>query len=272
MHPQCIPQASFNKNPAVSQAQAAKAKGKAAKRKSHNGEEVVVDSQAQCKKSRDFKKKVVVDLGNEEDDGKGKGKWKDFWVDQLIHVRGWGGGMNEEFNNLVKQGVNLWAKVATQLAATYLDFDKDSEDCRKKFQQCWFNTRSTKSTTLFLTMIGGTHVDWYDVEDEYCHDRATSIPLSHASLITQDDSVKPSEGESIKEYKRPPLFIASKSHTTLKNEKSIAQMTDIKKDLLEYLKDSSNHHDILEREHLILMAGMHECMIGYLKYVESRDD
>ncbi|MCO5606351.1 hypothetical protein L7F22_060539 [Adiantum nelumboides] len=97
----------------------------------HNVEEVVVDSQAQRKKPRASKKKVVVDLGDEEDDGKGKGKWKDLWVNQLIHIRG---AMNEEFNNPLKQEVNIWAKVATQLAATYQDFDKDSEGCRKKFK------------------------------------------------------------------------------------------------------------------------------------------
>lgn len=127
------PQPSPSPCPNSMPVQSTKGHGKTSKRKSQIDEDVVKDSQAPSKKPKASKKKAIVDLGDDDDnDAKGgKGKWKDFWVDQLIHVRG---GMNEVFNNPVKQGVNLWAKVATQLAATYPDFDKDSEGCRKKFQ------------------------------------------------------------------------------------------------------------------------------------------
>ncbi|MCO5587113.1 hypothetical protein L7F22_041060 [Adiantum nelumboides] len=217
-----MPQASLNENSTVSQAQAAKANGKATKRKSHNIEEVVVDSQAQEAKS--IQKKVVVDLGDEEDDDKGK------------------------------------------------DFDKDSEGCRKKFQVVLAQYKIDKTHNIISSNDKRHTCRWYNVIDEYYHDQATSIPLSHASSITQDDPMDPGEGESTKDHEKPPFFIASKKGTTPKYEESIAQMADTGKDLLEYLKDSSNCQDALEREHLTLMAGMHECMKGYLKHAESQDN
>ncbi|MCO5611945.1 hypothetical protein L7F22_066205 [Adiantum nelumboides] len=87
-----------------------------------------------------------------------------------------------------------------------------------------------------------------------------------------DDPMEPGEGEATKKGEKPPLFIASKKSTTPKYEESIAQMADTVKDLLEYLKDSLNRQDALERERLALMAGMHECMKRYFKYAESKDN
>ncbi|MCO5551828.1 hypothetical protein L7F22_005331 [Adiantum nelumboides] len=83
----------------------------------------------------------------------------------------------------------------------------------------------------------GDQEDYGNGKDEYYHDRATSIPLSHASSITHDDPMEPGKGESTKEGEKPPLSIASKKVTTPKYEESIAQMADTGKDLLEYLKD-----------------------------------
>ncbi|MCO5572388.1 hypothetical protein L7F22_026142 [Adiantum nelumboides] len=120
-----MPQASPNENSTTSQAQVAKAKGKATKKKPHIIKEIVVDSQAQRKKSRASKKESG-------------GAWEMKMMTSRERVNGsidtCQGGMNEVFNNPVKQGVNLWAKVATQLATTYPDLDKDSESCRKKFK------------------------------------------------------------------------------------------------------------------------------------------
>ncbi|MCO5604887.1 hypothetical protein L7F22_059061 [Adiantum nelumboides] len=182
------------------------------------------------------------------------------------------GGMNEDSNNLVKQGVNLWAKVATQLATTYADFDKNSEGCRKKFQAVLARYRIDKTHNAIFGNDNRHTCRWYDAVDEYYHDQATSIPLSHAFSITQEDPIEPGEGESTKEHEKPLLFVASKKGTTPKYEQSIAQTMDTGKDLLEYLKDSSNHQDALERERLTLMAGMHECMKGCFKHAESRDN
>ncbi|MCO5570174.1 hypothetical protein L7F22_023892 [Adiantum nelumboides] len=216
MLPRPMPQTSLNKNPITSQAQAAKAKRKADKRKSHNIKEVVEDSQAQRKKPRASKKNVVVvDLGDEEDYGKEKGKWKDFWVDQLIHVRG---GINEEFNKPVKQGVNLWANVTTQLAATYPDFDKYSEGCRKKFSIVLAQYRIDKTHNAISGNNKRHTFRWYDVINAYYHDRATSTPLSHGSSITQDGPMEHGKGESTKEGEKPPLFIASKKGITPRYE------------------------------------------------------
>ncbi|MCO5547013.1 hypothetical protein L7F22_000453 [Adiantum nelumboides] len=162
--------------------------------------------------------------------------------------------MNEEFDNPVKQGVNLWAKVATQLAVAYPDFDKDSEGCKKKFQAVLTQYKIDKTHNAIFDNDRRHTCRWYDVIDEYYHDRATSIPLSHASSITQDDPMEPSEGESTNKGEKPPLSIASKKGTTPKYEESIAQMADTVKDLLKYLKDSSNRQDALDRERLTLMT------------------
>ncbi|KAH7431285.1 hypothetical protein KP509_08G041000 [Ceratopteris richardii] len=101
------------------------------------------NEEPQMKKTRSSRKKTIVNLDNEEEEDVNKSsKWKDFWVDQLIHVRG---GLNDEFNNPIKQGVNLWSKVATKLTSMYPDFDKDSESCRKKWQKVLCQYRLDKA-------------------------------------------------------------------------------------------------------------------------------
>lgn len=57
-------------------------------RKEPSDEEIVPETQPAPKKPRNSKKKVVVDLGEDDDNDNKKSKWQDFWVDQLIHVRG----------------------------------------------------------------------------------------------------------------------------------------------------------------------------------------
>ncbi|MCO5605238.1 hypothetical protein L7F22_059418 [Adiantum nelumboides] len=64
--------------------------------------------------------KAGTDENNKEK--KGRENWKDTWVVQLIHVRG---AMHNEFGKTPKQGVDLWSKVATQLASLFPDCDKN---------------------------------------------------------------------------------------------------------------------------------------------------
>ncbi|MCO5549094.1 hypothetical protein L7F22_002560 [Adiantum nelumboides] len=106
------PQASLNSAPNPSLAsQPNPSRGKYTKRKEPSNEEVVPETQLPVpKKTRASKKKVRVDLGEDDDNNNKKSKWLDFWVDQLIHVRG---AMNDEFNNPGKREINLWAKVVS---------------------------------------------------------------------------------------------------------------------------------------------------------------
>ncbi|MCO5564835.1 hypothetical protein L7F22_018503 [Adiantum nelumboides] len=106
------------------------------------------------------------------------------------------GGMNEKFNHPQNQGVNLWAKISTQLAATYPDFDKDSESCRKKFQAVLSQYRVDKAQNNISGNDRRHTYKWYDVVDEYYHDRATSTPFSHASSTPQDDVNLAGPGEA----------------------------------------------------------------------------
>ncbi|KAH7283439.1 hypothetical protein KP509_34G007600 [Ceratopteris richardii] len=119
------------------------------KRKEDRQDESLQPREPIAKKGKTTKRKIVIDLGD-EDDGK-KSRWKDHWVDQLIHIRG---GMSEDFNNPSKQGVNLWAKVSTKLTSTYPDFDKDSEACRKKWAKVLGQYLKTKYITPFRATIG----------------------------------------------------------------------------------------------------------------------
>ncbi|MCO5549171.1 hypothetical protein L7F22_002638 [Adiantum nelumboides] len=196
-----------------------------------------------------------------------------FLGDQLIHVKGGGGGgVNEEFSHPQKQGVNLWAKISTQLAATYLNFDKDSESCRKKFQAVLSQYRVNKAHNDVSGNDRRHTCKWYDVVNEYYHDRATSIPFSLASSTPQDDvnlaGLGEMDGESNKEATKPTAPV---KRSTPKPDKSLATMVDIGQQLLEYLKDNSTPEDALERERLTLMAGLHASLQGYLKYADSRD-
>ncbi|MCO5596049.1 hypothetical protein L7F22_050106 [Adiantum nelumboides] len=66
--------------------------------------------------------KTKAKVKEEDDDNADKVMWKDFWVEHPIHIRK---GMNDEFNRMPKQGIDLWGKVATKLASMFADCDKD---------------------------------------------------------------------------------------------------------------------------------------------------
>ncbi|MCO5594164.1 hypothetical protein L7F22_048187 [Adiantum nelumboides] len=183
-----------------------KGRAKATKKKTLHlgGDEMKEEGGAPSKKPKSSKKKTSVDLDEEEEgERRTKGQWKDFWVDQLIHVRG---GMSEEFNNPQKQGINLWAKIASRLASsTYHDFNKDSEACRKKWAavlaQYWLDKahNATSGNDRKHTC------KWYDVMDEYYHDRAQVNCVSHASSTTVADTIATSEAVETKTPKCPKL-------------------------------------------------------------------
>ncbi|MCO5547201.1 hypothetical protein L7F22_000646 [Adiantum nelumboides] len=225
------PQASLNSAPNPSLASQPKpSRGKSTNRKEPSNEKVVPETQLLVpKKTRASKKKVMVDLGEDDDNDNKKSKWLDFWVDQRIHVRG---AMNDEFNNPGKQGINLWAKVATKLAGIYPEFDKDSESCRKKWQAV-----------------------------------ATITPLSHASSSTMDNATFLVGDEDVVplDDEKPQASMSSGRRVTLKYEESLATMADTGKQLLEHLKETSTKTVSLERQRLKILSGLHATMAEYLK-------
>ncbi|MCO5592267.1 hypothetical protein L7F22_046265 [Adiantum nelumboides] len=259
------PQASLNSAPNPSLASQPKpSRGKSTKRKEPSNEEVVPETQQPApKKTRASKKKLMVDLGEDDDNNNKKSKWLDFWVDQLIQVRG---AMNEEFNNPGKQGVNLWTKVATKLAGIYLDFDKDSESCRKKWQAVLPKYRVNKAHNSISGNDREYTCKWVDVVDEYYNDRATITPLTHASSSTMDDGTAFLGDEDIAplDDEKPQASMSLGRRVTPKNEDSLVTMADTGKQLLEHLKETSIKTVSLERERLKILSWLHATMAEYL--------
>ncbi|MCO5574041.1 hypothetical protein L7F22_027819 [Adiantum nelumboides] len=246
------PQASLNSapNPFVA-SQPKPSRGKSTRKEPSNEEVVPETPQPAPKKTMASKKKVMVDLGEDDDNDNKKSKWLDFWVDQLIHVRG---AMNEEFNNPGKQGINLWAKVATKLAGIYLDFDKDSESCRKNWQAVLAKYRVDKAHNSISGNDRKHTCKWFDVVDEYCHDRATVTPLSHASSSTMDNAAFLSHEDIVPlDDEKPQASMSSDRRVTSKYEDSFVTMVDTRKQLLEHLKETSTKIVSLERERLKIL-------------------
>ncbi|MCO5572028.1 hypothetical protein L7F22_025779 [Adiantum nelumboides] len=101
----------------------------------HRIEEVAIDNgQSTSQKGVRLKRRKkgqsnIADLDDNKEK-KSRESWKDAWVVQLIHIHG---ARHGEFGRLPKQGVDLWSKVATELASLFPECDKDGEACRKKW-------------------------------------------------------------------------------------------------------------------------------------------
>lgn len=254
-----------NVNPPPSQATKSRAKNP---KKNLVETDVEVQECTSSKKPRVMKKKGMVDVVDDDNnDTKGKGKWKPFWVDQLIHVRG---SMDTEFRVPQKQGVNLWAKVADKLAATYHDFDKDSEGCRKKWRSVIGEYKLDRAHNSVSGNDRRRTCKWYDVVDEYYHDRAAVTCVSHASSTTSTHDVGvtegdlPIEGDSQANECKPQQSSSSAKRTIPKSDESLAEMADTGRALLDHLKEASATHVTLERERLQLLAQFHTTMAGFL--------
>ncbi|MCO5575991.1 hypothetical protein L7F22_029798 [Adiantum nelumboides] len=118
----------------------------------------------------------------EDEDNANKVMWKDFLVEHLIHIRG---GMNDEFNRMPKQGIDLLGKVATKLASMFADCDKDGQACRKKWARVNKHYREDKAHNAILGNDRKRSCKWYDIV-EYMHDRANVVCKSHASSIGKE--------------------------------------------------------------------------------------
>ncbi|MCO5575936.1 hypothetical protein L7F22_029743 [Adiantum nelumboides] len=245
-----------------------KGHAKATKKKTLHlgGDEMKEEGCAPSKKPKSSKKKTLVDLDEEkEGEWHTKGQWKEFWADQLIHVRE---SMNKEFNNPQKQGINLWAKIASRLASTYHDFDKDSKACRKKWAIVLALYRLDKAHNATSVKHRKYTCKLYDIMDEYYHDRAQVNCVSHASSIAIADTIATSEAVGDEDSKVPQTKATSRDtscHNAPKAEKSLAQMADTRQAMLEHLKDNSTHQEALDRRHLDLLAEFVSTMARFLE-------
>ncbi|MCO5580791.1 hypothetical protein L7F22_034662 [Adiantum nelumboides] len=91
--------------------------------------------------------------------------------------------MHSEFGKTLKQGVDLWSKVATQLASLFPECDKDRQACRKKWGRVYDAYKKDKSHNSISGNDRRVTCEWYDIVDEYMHGRANVVRESHASAI-----------------------------------------------------------------------------------------
>ncbi|MCO5601413.1 hypothetical protein L7F22_055534 [Adiantum nelumboides] len=174
--------------------------------------------------------------------------------------------MNKELKNRGKQGVNLWAKVATKLAGIYHDFDKDSESYRKNWQVVLANNRMDKAHNSISGNDGKHTCKWFDVVYEYYQEKATVTPLSHASSSTMDDlAFLGDEDIVLLDDEKPQAPMPSSRQVTPKYKESLLTMVDIGKQLSKHLKETSTQNVSLQRERLKILLELHATMVEYLK-------
>lgn len=108
------------------------------------------------------------------------GAWKDHWVAMLVELRGC---MNDEFMKPQKQGVDMWTRVATEIAAACDGFDKDSESCRKKWQKVYKLYKEDKSRIIRSSGNNPRNLTckWFYLVDKYMQSCQHVKCHSHAS-------------------------------------------------------------------------------------------
>ena len=83
-------------------------------------------------------------------------------------------------------GVDNWSRVHTKLVALCPDFSKDSEACRKKWSAIYNDYKEDKAMNLKSGSGRSEKCRWYDLVDEFMHDRANVVAHAHASTNSPD--------------------------------------------------------------------------------------
>lgn len=182
--------------------------------------------------------------------------------------------MHAEFSsNKQKQGVNLWGKVAIQLSSIYHDFDKDSEACRKKWAQLLNQYRADKTHNMISGNDRKITCKWFDIMDEYCHDRASVTCVSHAS------SGGDCEGPSHSEMDTTPSDNCGEGSTPKNNPRINVgpkpslfeeEMIQTGRALVDRLKEAHDRHETLESKKLEVLTNMSSTLMGLLDLAKSK--
>ncbi|MCO5550018.1 hypothetical protein L7F22_003495 [Adiantum nelumboides] len=91
--------------------------------------------------------------------------------------------MHDDFKKTPKQSVDLWSKVATQLAFLFLDCDKDGQACKKKWGRVYNAYKKNKAHNSISGNDRKITCDCYDILDEYMHSTANIVSESHALAL-----------------------------------------------------------------------------------------
>ncbi|MCO5603771.1 hypothetical protein L7F22_057923 [Adiantum nelumboides] len=233
--------------------------------------------------------KAQVSLEDTTKEKKGRENWKDAWMVQLIHICG---AMHAEFGKTPKQGIDLWSKVATQLASLFPDCDKDGQACRKKWGRVYNSYKTDKS---HLSISGNDRIitcDWYDIVDEYMHGRANVVCGSHASALgsktdkEMDDASQPLEGQSQDHVaeegedatqasatkEKSPSTIPTRSPHHKKDRKiedSLTDMANTAKLMASQQRESDTDHKATETQRLQLLGALTNAVAGLMDVVKN---
>ncbi|KAI5057964.1 hypothetical protein GOP47_0027979 [Adiantum capillus-veneris] len=202
--------------------------------------------------------KAKAKVKEEDDDDADKVMWKDFWVEHLIHIRG---GMNDEFNKMPKQGIDLWGKVATKLASMFANCDKDGQACRKKWARVNKQHREDKAHNAISGNDRKRSCKWYDVVDEYMHDRANVVCKSHASSIGEE--LEPGD------HGQEGVYVYTKE----KEEKKVNPKSNAKDDALHqlvmHMKEESSRRAAMEERRQKSFEAMQSIMASLLQQAQK---
>ena len=79
-----------------------------------------------------------------------------------------------------------WHSKTTKLVALYPDFSKDSEACRKKWSAIYNDYNEDKAMNMKFGSERSEKCRWYELVDEFMHDRTNVVSHAHASTVNPD--------------------------------------------------------------------------------------
>ncbi|MCO5568398.1 hypothetical protein L7F22_022097 [Adiantum nelumboides] len=167
--------------------------------------------------------------------------------------------MNDEFNRMPKQGIDLWGKVATKLASMFADCDKDGQACRKKWARVNKHYREDKSHNAISGNDRKRSCKWYDIVDEYMHGKANVVCKSHASSIGEE--FEPGQ------HGQEGIYV----HSQEKEEKKVSSKASAKDDALHqlvlHMKQEFSRRAAMEERRQTSFEAMQSIMASLLDQV-----
>ena len=130
-----------------------------------------------------------------------------------------------------------WSRLHTRFVSLCPDFTKNSEACRKKWNDIYNDYKEDKANNLKSGSQRSEKCRWYLLVDEFMFDRANVASHAHSSAINPDgpkgaatSNTKTNESVSKSpKYKRKDEFVM---------ERCMGEMRDTNKNLINSLKAS----------------------------------
>ncbi|MCO5603294.1 hypothetical protein L7F22_057443 [Adiantum nelumboides] len=137
-----------------------------------------------------------------------------------------------------KQGIDLWGKVATKLASMFADCDKDKQACKKKWARVNKQYREDKAHNAISGNDRKRSCNWYDIVDEYMHDRANVVCKSHVSSIGEEFELG--------QHGQEGIYVHSKEKEEKKVSSKVSAKDDALHQLVLHMKEESSRRAAME--------------------------